>query len=385
VTSPVPPAPPPSSAQRTDSSRAERRIDGRVVRGTREGPQPVATQWVVLHRVGPDRAGPVDSTRTSANGRFTIRYRESGDTSALYFASTSYGGVAYFTSPLRAPVVRGDDATLTVFDTTSGPVAIKVGGRHIIVGALQPNGRRPIGEVYDLENDSTVTLVARDSVTPLWRAQLPPEATGFQLNTSGGLAPGAASQRGSSVGLFAPLSPGIRQFAFTYELPSSAFPLALPIDRATGVLEVLVQDPSARVAGAKLRETAPVSADGRTFRRFLGQDLSAGTTLRIDIPRLIGAERETVYLSVGAVLVATMAVALLVAARRSMSRRPLAATFASVPELRSHAIMRGLAALDEEFEAIVTPDDARRAEYQAKRAALKSQFAEAIAEERRAT
>jgi hypothetical protein len=373
-------------AQRPDSSHAERRVDGRVVRGTREGQQPVANQWVVLHRVGPDRAGPLDSTRTAANGRFSIRYRESGDTSALYFASTSYGGVAYFTSPLRAPVVRGDDATLTVFDTTSGPVAIKVGGRHVIVGAVQPNGRRPVGEVYDLENDSTVTLVARDSASPLWRTQLPAQATEFQVNTSGGLAPGAVSQRGSSVGLFAPLSPGIRQFAFTYELPSNAFPLTLPIDRATGVLEVLVQDPSARVDGVKLRETAPVSADGRTFRRFLGQDLSAGTAIRIDIPHLIGAEREKVYFGVAAALLAAMVVALVVAARRSVFRRPLAA--ASLPvarELRSHAVMRELATLDEEFEKIATPDDETRAEYQAKRAALKSQFTEAIAEERGAT
>jgi hypothetical protein len=373
-------------AQRPDSSHAERRVDGRVVRGTREGQQPVANQWVVLHRVGPDRAGPLDSTRTAANGRFSIRYRESGDTSALYFASTSYGGVAYFTSPLRAPVVRGDDATLTVFDTTSGPVAIKVGGRHVIVGAVQPNGRRPIGEVYDLENDSTVTLVARDSVSPLWRTQLPAQALEFQVNTSGGLAPGAVSQRGSSVGLFAPLSPGIRQFAFTYELPSNAFPLTLPIDRATGVLEVLVQDPSARVDGVKLRETAPVSADGRTFRRFLGQDLSAGTAIRIDIPHLIGAEREKVYFGVAAALLAAMVVALVVAARRSVFRRPLAAASLAVArELRSHALMRGLATLDEEFEKIATPNDAMRAAYQAKRAALKSQFAEAIAEERRAT
>jgi hypothetical protein len=373
-------------AQRPDSSHAERRVDGRVVRGTREGQQPVANQWVVLHRVGPDRAGPLDSTRTAANGRFSIRYRESGDTSALYFASTSYGGVAYFTSPLRAPVVRGDDATLTVFDTTSGPVAIKVGGRHVIVGAVQPNGRRPVGEVYDLENDSTVTLVARDSMSPLWRTQLPAQALEFQVNTSGGLAPGAVSQRGSSVGLFAPLSPGIRQFAFTYELPSNAFPLTLPIDRATGVLEVLVQDPSARVDGVKLRETAPVSADGRTFRRFLGQDLSAGTAIRIDIPHLIGAEREKVYFGVAAALLAAMVVALVVAARRAVFRRPLAA--ASLPvarELRSHALMRGLATLDEEFEKIATPDDTMRAAYQAKRAALKAQFAEAIAEERRST
>jgi hypothetical protein len=375
----------PTPAQRTDSVHAERRVEGRVVRGTREGQLPVANQWVVLHRVGPDRAGPLDSTRTGANGRFSIRYRESGDTSALYFASTSYGGVAYFTSPLKAPVVRGDDATLTVFDTTSGPVAIKIGGRHVIVGALQANGRRPIGEVYDLQNDSTVTLVARDSATPVWRTELPAAATGFQLNTNGDLAAGAITQRGSTVGLFAPLSPGIRQFAFTYEVPATAFPLSIPIDRATGVLEVLVQDPSARVAGAKVRETAPVSADGRTFRRFLAQDLAAGTVLRVDVPRVIGAEREKVYFGVASAVLAAMIVALVVAGRRSMARRPVAAAVRAAPELRSRRLLRELATLDEDFEKIASPDEAARSAYAARRAALKNEFGAALADEGGAT
>ena len=370
--------------QGADSAGAPRRVDGRVVRGTRQGQQPVIDQWVVLHRVGPDRAGPLDSTRTTADGRFSIRYRASGDTSALYFASTSYGGVAYFTSPLRAPVVRGDDATLVVFDTTSGPVAIKIGGRHLIVGALQPTGLRPIGEVYDLENDSTVTAVARDSVTPLWHTEIPATALGFQLNTNGDLAPGAVSHRGTTVGLFAPLSPGIRQFAFTYEIPSSAFPLDIAIDRPTGVLEVLVQEPTARITGAKLRETAPVSADGRTFRRFLAQDLNGGTVLRVDVPRLVGAEREKVYFGVTGALVAAMLVALVVASRRSRMRRPVIAPVYVAPEPRSRQLLRGLAALDDDFEKLASPDDATRATYERKRAELKAQFGEALAAERRA-
>jgi len=355
------------------------------VRGTREGQVPLADQWVVLHRVGPDRAGPLDSIRTAANGRFSIRYRASGDTSALYFASTSYGGVAYFTSPLRAPVVRGDDATLTVFDTTSGPVAIKIGGRHLIVGAPQPDGRRPIGEVYDLENDSTVTVVARDTVTPVWRAELPASAVDFQINTNGSVAPGAISQRGTSVALFAPLSPGIRQFAFTYALPSSAFPLSIAIDRPVGVLEVLVQEPTARITGARMRESAPVSSDGRTFRRFVGQDLSAGTTLQLDLPRLIGAEREKAYFGVTGALLAGMLVALVVAGRRSRSRRRVAVPVRVPPEPRSRRLLRALAALDDEFEKLSSPDAATRAEYEAKRASLKTQFGEALADERRAT
>src|SRR6185312_1404061 len=106
-----------------------------------------------LHRVGPDVAGPLDSTRTNALGQFHFRYHPSGDTTALYFVSSSYDGIAYFTTPLREPLVQGPDGAITVFDTTSGPVAIKLGGRHLVIGAPQPNGNRPIGEVYDLLND----------------------------------------------------------------------------------------------------------------------------------------------------------------------------------------------------------------------------------------
>src|SRR5581483_3539536 len=116
-----------------------------------------------------------------------------------YFVSTSYGGVAYFTSPLRAPHVTGDDATLMVFDTTSAPIPIRVAGRHLIVGMPGANGRRPIGEVYDLENDTTVTLVAKDSLTPAWSTHIPADAQAFQLNRSSELVNGAISRHGSSV------------------------------------------------------------------------------------------------------------------------------------------------------------------------------------------
>jgi hypothetical protein len=369
--------------QHADSG-AVRRVDGRVVRGTRAGQTPVAGQWVVLHRVGPDHAGPLDSTRTTAAGRFNFRYHPSGDTTALYFVSTSYGGVVYPSAPLRGPAVTGDDATLMVFDTTSGPVRIKIGGRHLIIGAAQPNGLRPVGEVYDLQNDSTVTVVARDTLTPVWTAHLPVSATNFQLNASGDLAEGAVALRGSSVGLFAPLSPGIRQVAFTYELPSSAFPLSIPLERPVGVLEVLVQESTAHVTGVPLRELAPVNTEGRMFRRLLGQDLSAGSVVRVDLPRVIGAAREKVYLGVAIVVLAAMVIALIVAARRGARRRPLA-TPGFVPdtfEPASQRILRRIATLDAERERVPAVDDAARTAYDAQRASLKRELAAALAEER---
>jgi hypothetical protein len=347
----------------------------------RSGPVPVANQWVVLHRVGPDRAGPLDSVRTGANGAYAMRHRTSGDSTALYFVSTTYGGVAYFTSPLRAPDIRGEDATLTVFDTTSAHVPIRVGGRHFIVGSAQPNGNRPIGEVYDLENDTTVTAVARDSLSPVWTTHIPEKAQQFQLNTRGDLGPGSLLRNGTTIGLLVPVSPGIRQVAFTYELPPSAFPLRFPIESPTGVLEVLVQDPTARVSGAQFRETPAQEVEGRTFRRFLAQDVPSNAVIGVEVPRMIGAEREKVYIGVATALLAAMAAALVLTARRAFTRGAAAQRAAAVP--RSESLLREIARLDAEFERKSAPTDADRAAYEARRAELKSQLMGTLSDERK--
>ena len=377
------PAPKTSHDQQTkaDSTSPPRRVNGRVLKGSREGQTPVAGQWVVLHRVGTDHAAPLDSMRTAANGAFQFRYRPSGDSTAIYFVSTSYGGVAYFTPPFRSAVVTGDDAALVVFDTTSAPVTLKVGGRHLVVGSPQANGRRPIGEVYDLENDTTVTVISRDSATPVWTAHIPANATSFQLNASGEVAAGAVSRKGTSVGLYVPVSPGIRQFAFTYELPSDAFPLTIPAEVPTGVFEVLVQESNAHVQGPAMREMAPVSTEGRMFRRFLAQDIAPSAVVRVDVPRVVGAAREKVYIGVATALIAAMAAALVLTARRSFSRGRAASP--AVAEPKSEGLLRAIAALDAEFERNPAPDEQTRAAYEARRNTLKSELMSMIAAERR--
>ena len=358
-----------------------RRVEGRVTRGTREAQQPVANQFVVLHRVGRDKSGPLDSVRTSAKGAYAFRYRATGDSSAIYFATTSYGGIVYPTTPFRGPVVSLEDATIVVFDTTSAPIPIKVGGRHVIVGGPQPNGRRPVGEVYDLENDTTVTAIARDSVTPVWSAQIPASATGFQVNTNGELSSGALSRRGSTVGVYAPISPGIRQVAFTYELPSNAFPLSITASRPTGVLEVLVQEPTARVEAPGLREVPPANAEGRVFRRFLAQDVPPNGVLRIDVPRMSVSARESIYRVVLYVLVAAMGVALVFVALRARRSLPIAHRPSPMEEPRSRALVRAIATLDDDFERH-SANNGDRAQYEATRASLKRELAEALAAER---
>lgn len=368
-------------AQVVDSTGAARRVDGTISRGLRTGQEALVGQWVVLHRLGPERSGPIDSTRTGPNGAYSFRYRATGDTAAIYFVTTSYGGIVYPTAPFRSERVSGDAAMIVVFDTSSAPASVKLGGRHVIVGAQQPNGRRPIGEVYDLENDTTVTFIARDSTTPVYTVHLPPNAENFRLNGNGEIGAGAISRRGTDVGVFAPLSPGIRQFAFTYELPSKAFPLTIPATVPIGVFEVLVEDPTADVRAPGIREVQSTAMEGRTFRRFLAQEVPPSGVVSINVPRIPVADREKVYVGVGVTVLVVMIGALAFA----MSRRRRPATVTYVPpvvaEPRSRVLVRTIAELDETFDAAAATESAR-ADYEARRASLKAELADALAAER---
>ena len=87
----------------------------------------------------------------------------------------------------------------------------------------------------------------------------------------------------------------------------------MPVERPTGVFEVLVQEPTARVEGPSLREMAPVS-DRRSNlppfprARICRRAPSCGSRCRGSS----AAERERVYFGVGIALLAAMAVSLVV-------------------------------------------------------------------------
>lgn len=259
-------------------------VGGRVVRPGGDSVIAVSNTWVTLHRVGTDHAGPLDSARTNANGSYAFDYERTGAEDAIYFVSSSYGGVAYFTPPLPAGRVTGDDAEITVFDTTSRAVPMSLRGRHLVVQRPNADGARVITEVFELSNDTSVTRVARgeDANGAVWATPLPSGATSAEVS-EGDIPAQAVRFTGGRALLFAPLPPGIRQLAYHYVVGSDDFPMSLPLQRATSVLEVLVEERDARVDGAKLREVAPVALSGREFRRFLAADVPANAVITVHV------------------------------------------------------------------------------------------------------
>jgi hypothetical protein len=341
---------------------------------------PVTAAWVTLHRVSSDSSGPLDSVRTGADGRYTIRYQPYGS-DAVYFASSMYGGIAYFTPPLPAGDAGGNAGEITVFDTTSSAIPIRTRGRHLVVSTSAVNGRRTLVEVFELSNDTTVTAVSGARQRATWSTTLAPNAEDFQVgqNDIGG---NSIAFRDGRVLVYASLSPGLRQVAFSYSVPASDFPLAVPIADTVGVFEVLLEDPGSTASGGGLAEQPAVSLEGRSFRRFLAQDVPPSATVTIDVGAPTAPERNRFVIVPAVVAAGVMALALAFALTRRR-RRPAAPLPARPVERVDDAaqLAHDIADLDDAFARIADPTDADRESYQQRRAVLKGRLAAALAKE----
>ena len=359
-----------------------RLAEGRLLRATESGrPTPVAGEYIVLHRVGTDRAAPLDSVRSGSDGRFRFRYQRTGDPQALYFVSARYQGIAYFSPPLRADTVRGEDADIIVYATTNDTSTLRTQGRHLVVSA--PRGsEREVAEVFELENSGFRTIIARDSTHPLWSIGLPEEARNPAV-APGDVAAAAIVFRNGRAELYAPISPGVRQFVVTYRLPMATTALSIPTEREVAVLEVLLEEPRATVEGAGLREVAPAPIEDRQFRRFLAQDAPANAVVRVTVPSPVSQNSSVVLmlgLAVAVIMIAALA-AWHLRRRRAAPVHASGAAHSDTPQSQVDRLIADLATLDARFEREQAPSAEMRGAYERDRADLKSRIAAALADE----
>jgi hypothetical protein len=271
--------------------------------------------------------------------------------------------------------VHGDDAEIVVFDTTTHPVHFTVQGHHLVIGAPRPTGLRDIVEVYEISNDTVVTAIGRDSLTPVWTAPLPKGATGFTAG-QGDVSASSLQRRGDSVVLLAPFSPGVKQLSFSYALDQRAFPWTFTLYRQNGLLEVLLEEPGAQVRAPSLRSQGNATTQGRTFKRFLAQNPPAGERVRIDVPSTAFAARSTLVAAVAVGIMVAMIGALWIAYRRGRASRPSVARVQ--PEESVATLASAIAALDARRDA--NDPSLSGAAYDAERAALKARLAAKLAD-----
>lgn len=353
----------------------ERSLSGRITRpGTGNAVRPLAGEWVVLHRVGVDNAAPIDSQRTKADGGYSFRYRATGDSNAVYFVSTSRGGVAYFTPPTREARVQGGFADLLVFDTTSAPVRITVRGRHLIVTA--PDSTAPVRtviEVFELSNDSSVTVVPGAAQRPTFEVALPVGVTQV-MGGQGDISPEAVRADDGRVRVWAPIAPGLKQLSFSYDLPLTQTELSVTLNDSVPVMEVLVEDPRGVAIGGGLTEVDPVQVEGRPFKRFLAQNVVPPAIINVSAPGQLDNPNS---MRVVLVVIAVGAAMLLGLGMAFMRKGPQA--FVRQRVVNPEALALEIAALDAAYEKIESPTEQQKAEHYLKRAHLKGRLSNELA------
>jgi hypothetical protein len=213
---------------------------------------------------------------------------------------------------------------------------------------------------------------------------LPAGAQGFRVG-QGDVSPEAVTLDSGLARVYAPFAPGLKQFSYSYTLPESRFPLAIPLQAPTSVLEVLLEDPTATATAARLTEVNPVSVEGRNFKRFLAQEVPANAVLSVTVPTAPrGPGRGTLI----ALLIGTLGAAMLLALARAVTRRPAvraagattASGAADAPSTSVARLAREIADLDAQFARGPAPADEARDAYQARRAELKARLADALAQ-----
>lgn len=353
-------------------------VDGRVHRPRLRALAPVGSVWVTIHRVGSDSAGPIDSMRTGADGRYHFRYARAGKGDAVYFVSASYDGIAYFSRPLVSTHVGGDDAAIIVFDTTSIHFPLAIKGRHIVISSPSVNGSREIVEAYEIANESDQTLVSPDDAHPSWSAPLPAGAANVQVGESD-ISPAAISASQGRVRVTAPFAPGLKQLSFSYAVPQTSFPLSVPLEAGVTVLELLLEEPRAEARGATLKPQQPATIERRIFQRYLGADAPAGSSIEVHVPEVVAAANERVYWEIAGALAVLMAAGLGAWYARSRRRRGAggAASGAAVPTA-TERLGREIARLDADFERAGSANEAARAAYEEQRRELKRELASVL-------
>jgi len=298
-------------------------VSGRVLQGGRDT-VPLVNAWVVMHRLARDAAGPLDSVRSDARGRYRMTLR-SPDSASAYAISVLFDSIAYFSLPLN---VTGHTAVhvedLIAFSTTTTGPPIRLARRLATVARARDDGTREVLEILELQNRGVATRVTNDTLMPTWAGRVPTGA-GQLRGGQGDISSDAMQFRHDSVIVFAPMPPGpVKQISYGYSLPAGTRALVIPIDQPTDEMNLLVEDTTAVVSAPKLESLGVKELEGRHFAAYRAGPLAWGDKVEIRLPG--GKFRAQMLLPyVIALLAAGMVIALVWALKKrpsAVSRQP---------------------------------------------------------------
>jgi hypothetical protein len=316
------------------------------LRGVLEvGGVPADSGTVVLHRVTPEDAGPVDSVRVDRDGNFALPLpAPPGVDGALYFATYRHEDVLFFGEPVTEVARLSEPYRIQAWPRqvwTPGAGSFRLAFRNIFIEE-GPEGWRVV-DVFEVGHDDPFTWEAPEG-QPVWFYPLPEDARNL-TKAEMDLDPDAVRFEAGGLAIHAPFPPGDRLFVIRYDLPS--LETTFPMPGRVEVVELLIREPAPALRVEGLAGDAPVELErGSSYLRWWGEDV------RDIAPRIrLGEDRafSGAWLAIGLALLLVMGASFVVV------QRPGAR-----PRLRTRkAILMEIAALDEAVASgALTPEAA---------------------------
>jgi hypothetical protein len=265
------------------------------------------------------------------------------------------------------PAQADSGVRVVVYDTSSRASVVVV-ARHLVVSRRSENGTRSVLDLVVLSNSGRVTRVAPDTLSGSLSIALPSGSRGLQVR-EGDVSPEAVTRAGDTAIVSAALAPGEKQLTLEYHIPSGANVVLLPLSAPELSLNVLLEEPGARVEGPGILPADRQEIQGRSFRRWSGTVTSPGA-LRIVLPRMGGTPQWLM-----AVLVGTMALGLLLAGWYGLTRpKPVSR------DVSANELIDAIARLDARYRGRQSETGSEEWNtYLAERARLKAKLETALA------
>ncbi|HEX6645388.1 MAG TPA: hypothetical protein VF037_11975 [Gemmatimonadales bacterium] len=342
-------------------------VAGTVLRITARDTVPAAGATVVLHRIGRDRQGPLDSTVTDPGGRFRFRYP--ADSASLHILTSRHHGIQYFSEPVHSASGRPDTTLVLAVHDTSSRQPVSLAARHIVLSAPAQDGTRNVVELVAVTNAGPLTRVPDGPAGAAWTWPVPAGAVALAV-AEGELPEGAVTLEGDRIAVRAPLPPGLREITVEYVLPPGIAEARFPFDSGAASVNLLVEEADADVTAPGLAPADSVTViEARSFRRWTGAVAPGGVLVaRVPVPGRWGRVAVVVLVVLVAFVLAWVTMRVL--------RRPLSAPVAAgSPD----AILDEIVRVDAMRAAVGEGDPAEAARLEARRAELKARLAAALA------
>lgn len=243
--------------------------------------EPAAGATVVVHRVGPDASGPLDSLRSGRDGGFRFRLPRVPDPGSgeVFFASVEHGGINYFGPLIQIAAQLDSIYVVRAFDSQPAPpggAVLPVSARYILLEEVPDVGWSATDLVHVAYQGERTLVSAPGGATFVY--PLPAGATNLEIGGNQ-MAPDAATlTEDGNLRITSAIPPGEREFVVRYHVPDPFLTLRFPGN--TTEAELLVKEPAPPMEVEGLQAAPPVEMEpGVHYRRYAGGDLNDVTVV----------------------------------------------------------------------------------------------------------